>query len=163
MFAEFHGLPIHALVIHAAVVFAPLAAVLGFGLFLPRWRMAVRWPLVALAALAFATVSVAVTSGRVLRRALGDQLTGKDNPAGKLVEHHKVLGERLWWVLLAYLLVVIAVALMLPRLVNPHAAQAVAALVAVIAVVAIVLVAQTGEAGSKARWNPDGSFDYSGD
>lgn len=26
----------------------------------------------------------------------------------------------------------------------------------------LVLTYQTGEAGAKARWNPDGSFDYSG-
>lgn len=160
MFGEFNGLPVHALVVHAAVIFTPLAAVLGFGLFSPRWRMTLRWPLVALTALAFATVWVARLSGDVLKDALGDQL--KDNATGRIVERHEDLGKRLWLVLLAYLVVVLIVALMLPRLVNPHAPQALAAVVAVLAVVVIVLAFQTGEAGSKARWNPDGSFDYSG-
>ena len=105
MFGEINGLPVHALVVHAAVIFTPIAALLGIGLWLTKWRMRLRWPLVAVVALAFATVSVAVSSGKVLRRALGSQLAGTDNPAGKLVEHHKVLAERLWWVLLAYLLV----------------------------------------------------------
>ncbi|MGZ5366838.1 DUF2231 domain-containing protein [Aeromicrobium sp.] len=162
MFGEFNGLPVHALVVHAAVIFTPLAAVLGLGLWLPKWRMRLRWPLVAAVAITFATASVAVASGRVLRRALGDQLTGPDNAAGKLVEHHKVLAERLWWALLAYLVVAIVVALLLPRLDNRLAVQALALVVTVIAVVVFVLVIQVGDAGAKARWNPDGSFDYSG-
>ena len=31
-----------------------------------------------------------------------------------------------------------------------------------VSVAVLVLTYQTGEAGAKARWNPDGSFDYSG-
>ena len=162
VFGEFNGLPVHALVVHAAVIFTPIAALLGFGLWLPKWRMRLRWPLVGVVALAFATVSVAVSSGKVLRRALGSQLAGTDNPAGKLVEHHKVLAERLWWVLLAYLLVALVIALFLPRLDNKSAVQSLALVVAVLAIVVIVLVIQVGDAGAKARWNPDGSFDYSG-
>jgi len=161
VFGEFDGLPVHALVVHAAVVFTPLAALLGFGLWFPKWRMALRWPLAAAAALAFATVSVAVTSGKVLKRALGDQL--KDNVTGDIVAHHQQLAQRLWWVLMAYFLIVLVVALLLPRLNNHLATQFLALVVAAVAVVVVVLVAQTGEAGSKARWNPDGSFDYSGD
>lgn len=162
MFGEVNGLPVHALVVHAAVIFTPLAALVGFGLWLPKWRLRLRWPLVAVVALAFATVSVAVSSGKVLRRALGDQLTGKDNPAGKLVGHHKVLAERLWWVLLAYLLISIVIAVVLPRLVNHLAVNSLTLIVSVLAIVVIVLVIQVGDAGTKARWNPDGSFDYSG-
>lgn len=162
MFGEFFGLPVHALVVHAAVVFTPLAALLGLVLWFPKWRMQLRWPLVAMAALTFATVSVAVSSGKVLKRALGTQLTGADNPAGKLIHHHQQLAQRLWWVLLAYLLITIFIALILPRLDNHLAAQSLALVVAVFAIVIIVLVVQVGDAGAKARWNPDGSFDYSG-
>lgn len=162
MFGEFFGLPVHALVVHAAVVFTPLAALLGLALWFPKWRMQLRWPLVAMAALTFATVSVAVSSGKVLKRALGTQLTGADNPAGKLIHQHQQLAQRLWWVLLAYLLITIFIAIILPRLDNHLATQSLALVVAVLAVVIIVLVVQVGDAGAKARWNPDGSFDYSG-
>lgn len=162
MFGEFNGLPVHALVVHAAVIFPPIAALLGFGLWLPKWRMRLRWPLVVVVALAFATVWVAASSGEVLKRALGDQLTGTDNPAGKLVERHEMLAGRLWWVLLVYLLVAILIALLLPHLANRLAAQSLALVAAVLAIVVIVVVIQVGDAGAKARWNPDGSFDYSG-
>lgn len=161
MFGEFNGLPIHALVVHAAVILTPVAAVLGFGLWLPRWRMALRWPLVAVAAVATVTVFVARQSGEVLETSLGDQL--KDNVTGDVVDRHEELAERLWIALLIYLMIVIAVALLLPRLQNPLALQGLAASVTVVAIIVAVLVFQTGEAGSKARWNPDGSFDYSGD
>jgi uncharacterized membrane protein len=162
VFGEINGLPIHALVVHAAVIFTPLAALLGLGLWLPSLRMRLRWPLVAMSALTFVTISVAVSSGKVLKRALGAQLTGADNPTGKLVQHHQQLAQRLWWVVLAYLLLTIAIALILPRLNNHIATQSLALVVAVFAVAIIVLVVQVGDAGAKARWNPDGSFDYSG-
>lgn len=160
MFGEFNGLPIHALVVHAAVILTPLAAVLGFGLWLPRWRMALRWPLVAVAAIATVAVFVAKESGEVLEESLGDQL--KDNVTGDVVERHEELAERLWIALLIYLLIVVVVALLLPRVQNPLAFGGLAAIVTVVAIIVAVLVFQTGEAGSKARWNPDGSFDYSG-
>ena len=160
MFGEFNGLPVHALVIHAAVIFTPIAALLGFGLLIPRWRMLLRWPLVASASLAFVSVWVSTISGKVLKKALGDQLNG--NVTGDLVARHQQLGQRLWLVLMIYLAVAVILALLLPRLANPHAGLAFALIVAVLAVVVIVLVIQTGDAGAKARWNPDGSFDYSG-
>ncbi len=162
MFGEINGLPVHALVVHAAVIFTPLAALLGLGLWFPKWRLRLRWPLVTLSALTFLTISVAVSSGKVLKRALGDQLAGADNPTGKLVRHHQVLAQRLWWVVLAYLVLTIVIALLLPRINNHLASQGLALVVAVLAVAIIVLVIQVGDAGAKARWNPDGSFDYSG-
>ena len=160
MFGSFDGLPIHALVVHAAVILVPLAATLGILFVRPAWRMALRWPLVAAAAIATATAYVARQSGEVLKESLGDQL--KDNAAGRLVERHQDLADRLWLWLLVFFDVTVVVALVLPRLTNPLAGGAAAIIVAALAVVVIVLVAYTGHQGSKAVWNPEGTVDYSG-
>jgi uncharacterized membrane protein len=162
VFGSFHGLPIHALVVHAAVLIVPIAGLVGLAFLRPAWRMTLRWPLVGLAAVSVVTVFVARRSGLVLKDALGDQLTGKGNATGAAVAHHQQLADRLWIWLLVFFLVCIIAALLLPRLNNPMAGSAVAIIVAALAIVVFVLAAQTGEAGSKARWNPDGSFDYSG-
>ena len=63
------GVPLHPLVNHAAVVLVPLA-VLGTLLItvVPRWRTVYGWLVVALAAVAFATVPVATRSGATSRR-----------------------------------------------------------------------------------------------
>ena len=162
VFGSFHGIPIHALVVHGAVVLTPVAALAGIAFLRPAWRMKLRWPLVVLVAAATVSVFVARESGLVLKEALGDQLTGKGNVTGEMVTRHQDLADRLWIWLLVFLAVCVLAALLLPRLVNPMAGGAVAIIVAALAIVVIVLVVQTGEAGSKARWNPDGSFDYSG-
>jgi uncharacterized membrane protein len=160
VFGAFHGLPIHALVVHGAVILTPVAGLLGIAMLRPAWRMVLRWPLVAVTALSTGTVYVARSSGKVLKEALGDQLKG--NVTGKAVAHHQQLANRLWIWLLIFLVVVVIVALVLPRLSNPLAGGVAAIAVAALAIVIIVMVVQTGEAGTKARWNPDGSFDYSG-
>ena len=160
MFGSFDGLPIHALVVHAAVLLVPLAALLGILFLRPAWRMALRWPLVAAAAFATVTVFVARQSGEVLKEALGDQL--KDNTAGKIVERHQDLSDRLWLWLLVFLAASVVVALVLPRLTTPLAGGAAAIIVAALALVVIVLVAYTGHQGSTAVWNPEGTVDYSG-
>jgi uncharacterized membrane protein len=160
IFGSFHGLPIHALVVHGAVILTPVAALLGILMLRPAWRMSLRWPLVAATAVATGTVYVARSSGVILKEALGDQIKG--NITGKAVAHHQALANRLWIWLLVFLLVAVIVALLLPRLNSPLAGGVAAIAVAALAIVVIVLVVQTGEAGTKARWNPDGSFDYSG-
>lgn len=160
MFGSFDGLPIHALVVHGAVVLTPLAALLGIAFVRPAWRMLLRWPLVAATALATVTVFVARQSGTVLKESLGDQLT--DSVAGEVVDRHEELADQLWVWLLVFLAATVVAALLLPRLTNPLAGGAVVIMVAALAVVVIVLVGLTGHQGSKAVWNPDGSFDYSG-
>lgn len=162
MFGEINGLPVHALVIHLAVVFTPLAALLGLGLWVPRWRMRLRWPLVGAAVIAAGTIFVAKQSGQTLKTALGSQVTGANNPTAKLVKHHEDLGNRLFIAILIYLAVTVIAALLLRRLGNHLMTYGVALVVAVLAIGIIVLTVQTGEAGARARWNPDGSFDYSG-
>lgn len=161
IFGSFDGLPVHALVVHGAVVLVPLAGLLGIAFIRPAWRMALRWPLVVVTALATATVFVARESGEVLEDALGDQIKG--NITGEVVERHKELANRLWIWLLVFLAVTLIAAFVLPRLTSPLAAGGVAIIVAALAIVVIVMVVQTGEEGSRARWNPDGSFDYSGE
>lgn len=64
---EINGIPLHPLVVHAVVVFGPLAALLGVvHAFVPRWRWATRWPLVALTLLATGAAVVAAASGQNL-------------------------------------------------------------------------------------------------
>ncbi|MGI9085548.1 MAG: DUF2231 domain-containing protein [Aeromicrobium sp.] len=161
MFGSFDGLPIHALVVHGAVVLTPLAALLGIALLRPAWRLTLRWPLAMATAVATVTVFVARQSGEVLEVALGDQLKG--SAAGKAVDRHQELADRLWVWLLVFLAVTVIAALVLPRLTNPLAGGAVSIIVAALAVVVMVMVGLTGHQGSKAVWNADGSFDYSGD
>jgi uncharacterized membrane protein len=96
---EIAGLPIHPLVVHAVVVFAPLAAVAGL-LYaaIPRWRWALRWPLVVCTLIAVGGAFVATISGQSLLEArnLG-QL-----PA---VQSHRTAGLRLRNVLVVFTLV----------------------------------------------------------
>lgn len=166
MFGEFTGLPVHALVLHAAVVLAPMAALVGIGSAVPRWRAALRWPLVALAAVAVATVFVAMQSGQVLKDVLADQLNG--NITGDVVAQHEQTGGRLWIALLVFFALSVLSAVTGPRAARPHVGRAwagsvVAPMTALVAVAVLMLTYQTGEAGARARWNPDGSFDYSGE
>lgn len=160
IFGSFNGLPIHALVVHGAVILTPVAGLVGIAMLRPAWRMVLRWPLVVVTALATGTVWVARESGLVLKDALRDQIKG--NVTGEAVANHQELANRLWVWLIVLLVVAVVVALLLPRLNNPLAGGVVAIAVAALAIVVIVMTVQTGEAGTKARWNPDGSFAYSG-
>lgn len=160
MFGQFHGLPVHALIVHAAVALFPLTALVAIAFLVPRWRRVLRWPLVTLAALTVAIGLATRQSGEVLKTAIGDQLTG--NVTGAVVADHETLGTRL--VIAAVVLLVLAiVAVVVARSARggwPW--QLPSGALAVVAVLMLVLTVQTGEAGATARWNPDGSFDYSG-
>lgn len=164
MLGQFQGLPLHALVVHAAVVFAPLTALAGIAFLVPRWRSALRWPLVASAAIATTTMFVAKQSGQALKTALRDQLNG--NLTGRLVARHQQLGGELFIALLVLLGLAIVVTALRPEVSQTGSPSVrlklvLAPLVTVVSVAVLVLTYQTGEAGAKARWNPDGSFDYS--
>lgn len=152
----------HALAVHAAVVFAPLAAIAGIAFLVVKWRNALRWPLVGLAAIAAAAAFVAKESGEILEVALGDQLSGNGNITGELVARHEELGGRLWLALLLLLAASIAAALTF-RTDAGGRGHILPATLTVVAITVLGLTYQTGEAGAKARWNPDGSFDYSGE
>ena len=160
VFGSFRDLPIHALVVHASVILIPIAALLAIALLRPAWRMVLRWPLVAAIGLSVVLAFISRASGTVLKENLEGQTKG--TVVGEAIEHHQELADRLWIFLLVFLVVSVIAALLLPRLNNPIAGGIVAFIVAAIAVVVIVLAIQTGEAGTKAVWNPDGSIDYSG-
>lgn len=73
MFDTIAGLPVHALVVHAVVVLAPLAALLLLAYaFVPRWRLGLRWPTLALSAVAALCAFVATQSGEKLEHRIGD-------------------------------------------------------------------------------------------
>lgn len=160
MFGELNGLPVHALVVHAAVVLAPLAALTAIAYAVPKWRSFLRRPIVAVTALAVATVFVAKESGEVLEVAIADQLDG--TAAGEIVERHADLADRLWIALVVLLALSVVAVFMNRQTARGVLGHLLAAVLAVVAVAVIVFTLQTGEAGTKARWNPDGSFDYSG-
>jgi uncharacterized membrane protein len=97
---EFNGIPLHPLVVHVVVVFAPLAALSGvLYAAMPRWRWALRWPLVATTLIAVVTAYIATVSGADLAKSrYSDALP----PA---VQTHKERGELLRNVLIAFTVV----------------------------------------------------------
>jgi len=140
---ELNGVPLHPLVIHVAVVFVPLAVLAALGHLVPRWRHALRWPLVVTGVIAAVSTQLAAMTG--------DQLKHDRHLGGPLVEQHEMWAGRLQagaWVLAASALLAA-----IPALRRPGAAQK--ALLGVLAVVAVVdayLVYQTGDAGARAVW-----------
>jgi hypothetical protein len=153
----FSGLPLHVLVVHAAVILTPLAAVFALALVRPSWRMRLRWPAAIAVLAAWLLVWLARASGLALATAVSSQLQG--TPAGKAVAKHMAFANQLNQVLFALVVVLVVFALLLPRL--PRAAGTVGAVViAVLALMVVGLVARTGEQGSRAAWNPDGSQSF---
>ncbi len=146
MFDTILGLPVHALVIHAVIVLLPVAA-LGVILMVavPRWRPALRWPTLALAFIAVASIPVATRSGHALERRIG---------SSELIVDHRELGDTMLWFGLAMLVLTAAFVF------ADRAAQrgAVVVSLAVLAVIssgaATVQVIRTGHAGSTAVWQP---------
>jgi hypothetical protein len=140
---QFNGVPLHPLVIHVAVVFVPLAVLAALGQLVPRWRHALRWPLLVTGVVAGVATQLAAMTG--------DQLKHDRHLGGPLIEQHEMWAGRLQagaWVLAA-----LAVVAVLPALRRPGVAQR--ALLGVLAVVAVLdayLVYQTGDAGARAVW-----------
>ena len=144
------GVPLHPLVNHAAVVLVPLA-VLGTLLItvVPRWRTVYGWLVVALAAVAFATVPVVTRSGRNLESSL--ELGG---PVLDKVREHQEMGDRLIWAVGAMFVLDVVV---MHRAGRPSGQVTLVAVLASIAgLVALVLVVLKGHLGAQAVWNPAG-------
>ncbi|GAA2124257.1 DUF2231 domain-containing protein [Nocardioides bigeumensis] len=96
---EFNGLPLHPLVVHAVVVFAPLAAISAIAYaVMPRWRWALRWPMVATTLVATLAAVVAVLAG--------DALLESRPELEALVKTHEERGELLRTFLLGFAVVV---------------------------------------------------------
>ncbi|MDV7136791.1 DUF2231 domain-containing protein [Williamsia muralis] len=159
MFGEFGGLPVHVLVLHLAVVIVPVAALAGMSLLVPKFRAAMRWPFVVLAALATVTIFVTKQSGQQLESTIAQQLEG--NVTGELVADHERLGNRLFIAVIVLLMLSLVAALVLPRIDHQVVGLAVAVVVAIACIGVTILAIQTGEAGAKAVWNPADSIDYS--
>ena len=156
------GVPLHPLVNHAAVVLVPLA-VLGTLLItvVPRWRTVYGWLVVALAAVAFATVPVVTRSGRNLEASLelGGPVLDKVREGCVIPRDfgwHQEMGDRVIWAVGA--MFVLDLVLMLMHRAGRPTGQAnlVAVLASIAGLVALVLVVLTGHLGAQAVWNPAG-------
>lgn len=146
MFDTIFGLPVHALVIHAVVVVLPLAALLVVIMaVVPRWRIGLRWPTLALVVISVASIPVATRSGHALERRIG---------SSELIEAHRALGDTLLWFGLA-MLVLTAAFVFADRARQRGAVVASLAVLAVIASgAATVQTIRTGHAGTTAVWQP---------
>ena len=155
---EISGLPAHPLVVHAVVVLTPLAALAGLVYAAtPRWRYALRWPLVLLTAIAFVAAFVAAASGQSLLDARG---------LGQLesVRTHREAGTLLRNILGPYLLIVVLAAARLggpSGLVSGRGDRplrggavdvAVSVLLALASVAVLALVIRAGDTGARAVW-----------
>lgn len=160
MFGMFNGLPVHVLVLHLAVIVAPLAALSGLALWVPRWRRFGRWPFLVLSAVAVVAVYFTKESGEALQRSIATQLEG--NITGEIVDRHAALGGQLLIASIVLLVLSVVAAVVIGRTENTVIGLATALVVTVVAVGVVVLTVETGEAGAEAVWNPTGSADYSG-
>jgi len=156
---EIAGLPAHALVIHAAVVLTPLAALVALAhAAVPRWRWALRWPLLGLAVVTALSIFGAWLTG-------GSYLDA--NPQLNQVPDVATHAERadvMLWVGLVFAALAAAAAFVLggpTGLASGRGAREVrsvavdrglAVVLALAAVAAIVLVVLTGDAGARAVW-----------
>jgi hypothetical protein len=148
------------LIIHAAVVFTPLAALCAIAFaVLPGWRWLLRWPLLAVEAVALGAVMAAVHSGVIFK-----QNIGVPPEVFATHEHRGRQLQILMWVFTAVVLVAV-VALGGPTALasGKGAREGVAsrplqylisAVLVVGAVLVIIQVVRTGDAGSHAVWAP---------
>jgi hypothetical protein len=143
---EFNGLPLHALVVHAAVIFGPLSALTGLLYALvPRWRDRLRWPLVAVVAIALVAIWVAYFSGEDL-----EQANTYGGPLAALVETHEERAGILRISVTVFAAVSFLAAWWHTRIGPLRLVMS--ALVAVSGVVTLVYVYLTGDAGAQIAW-----------
>jgi hypothetical protein len=143
---EFNGLPLHALVVHAAVIFGPLSALTGLLYALvPRWRDRLRWPLVAVVAIALGAIWVAYFSGEDV-----EQANTYGGPLAALVETHEERAGILRISVTVFAAVSFLAAWWHTR--TGPLRLVMSALVAVSGVVTLVYVYLTGDAGAQIAW-----------
>jgi hypothetical protein len=177
---EIGGLPVHPLVVHGAVILVPLAALVAVLFLVPRFRAALRWPMVLLAAAALASAYAAVLSGRNFKETQVPE-GAEDTELADVVNRHQHLGNQLLYIVIAFTIVAWIAAYVLrpigetgpfPREGDDDVGEdgvtrldvAVRGVVAVLVIVGAVAVGvqtyRTGEQGAKAVWNPTGDTDY---
>ncbi|MGL5910538.1 MAG: DUF2231 domain-containing protein [Phycicoccus sp.] len=153
MFDTILGLPVHVLVVHAVVVFGPVAGLTAaaYGA-RPSWRAVLRWPLVALAAIAATSSFVAAESGEALEGRL--ESIGLAGAALEAVEEHAEAGELARNVAALVLVAALVAALWLARPGSTGAAAVVVSVVLVVMGAGIVATtAIAGHRGSSAVWS----------
>jgi hypothetical protein len=144
------GLPAHVLVIHAAVIFGPLAAVAALAYVgLPRYRDRLRWPVLALAVVAVASIWASYVTG--------DDFFSSDrfaNASGQLrenIETHEDYAGTLRWIASGFGIATVAATYLHDRRGTTRTVLGV--LVAVTAVGTLVWVILTGDAGARSVWS----------
>jgi uncharacterized membrane protein YqjE len=170
---EVHGLPLHPLVVHAAVVLIPLAALLAVLFVIPRTRRWAALPMALVAVGALGTVWLARKSGTNLFSHVEDtsglsDAKFKASTIGKAIVHHESLANTLFYILIPFAIVAVIVYLIWLRpswmpsgLRFTGAVQyGACALLIIGAAVVTYQCYRTGEAGSKAVYNPDGSVNF---
>jgi uncharacterized membrane protein len=175
---EIDGLPLHPLVVHAVVVLVPLTALVAVLFLVPRFRRALRWPMVLLALAALASTYVAKLSGENLEES---EYIPDEGPIYEAVERHEELANQLLYVVIAFVIVTCVAAYVLRPAdeIGPFPGEdaegdaeptatldaivrgVVAVLVVVGAVASGVQTYRTGEQGSRAVWNPTGDTNFS--
>jgi uncharacterized membrane protein len=141
---EINGLPLHPLVVHAAVIFGPIAALVALAYLVPRWRLRLRWPMVALAVVATGAIVAAYLTGN-------DFLDHKPElRSSPQVQTHEDRARQLLWVTIGYGVVALVAGWFATR--TGALRVVLDALLGVAAVAVLVLVFLTGEAGARAVW-----------
>jgi hypothetical protein len=160
-------------------VLIPLTALVAVLFLVPRFRAALRWPMVLLALAALGSAYAAVLSGRNFKETQVPE--GTTGELAEVVDRHQDLGDQLLYIVIGFTIVVCIAAYVLrpigetgpfPREIDDDVGDegvtrldtavrgVVAVLVIVGAVAAGVQTYRTGEQGAKAVWNPTGDVDY---
>ncbi|MGH3453217.1 MAG: DUF2231 domain-containing protein, partial [Nocardioidaceae bacterium] len=107
---EINGLPLHPLVVHAVVVLVPLLALVAVLFLVPRFRRSLRWPMVLLAIVALVSTFVARESGKNLK---DSSYIPDSGPIFDAVQEHQHLANQLWYLVIAFVIVVLIAAYVL--------------------------------------------------
>ena len=147
---EINGLPLHALVVHAAVVFGPLSALAGvLYAAVPRWRVRLRWPLVAAVTIALVSIWVAYFSGESL-----EENNTYGGPLAELLETHEDRANILRFTTTGFAVLTYVAAWWQgrPQRRTSAAGTALAVLVGLAAITTGVYTVLTGDAGAQIAW-----------
>jgi hypothetical protein len=142
------GLPLHPLIVHATVVALPVLALLSLGYLRPRWRPALRWPLVAAGVVSAALMWLTSASGDSLKH---DRFGAIGGVLAQRIQHHEDLAGKL--AVVTYVLAAVAVLVPLLRQRLPLPVLWIGSAVLAVGAVGVgVLVVLTGHAGAQAAW-----------
>lgn len=151
MFDLIGGLPLHPLVVHASVALIPLSAIgVLIYVFVPRWRMTLRWPLLVVATIAALSVPVAYLTGEPLRDRLG---LAESNA----VQRHEAFALQTLIVLFVWWLVVVALLWRTPS--DSQARKAwpprwLLATAVIVSLAGLAGIIATGRSGASSVWSP---------